>query len=118
MMIIERNNEILSILTLIFEEEGYLVSPHTSEMNALEKVLSERPDVLLIDILESSEESTGLCCEIRSVEEIKEIPIIALSTRVKPDRIHAICADKLIGKPFDLYDLIDAVENELPPESE
>jgi len=116
MMIIERNNEILKILTQIFEDEGYRVSPISSEKNALEKVVAEKPDVLVIDILETSEESTGLCCEIRSVDEIKDLPIIALSTHVKPERIQSFCADKLIGKPIDLYELIDAVESELPPE--
>ena len=116
MMIIERNNDILSILTQIFEEEGYFVIPFSSDKKMLEKVISEKPDVIVIDVLETSEESTGLCCEIRSVEEIKDIPIIALSTHVKAERIHAICADKLIGKPLDLYELIQAVESELPPE--
>ncbi len=115
MMIIERNIEILSILTQIFEEEGYLVTPFSSDKKMLEKVISEKPDVIVIDIFETSEESTGLCCEIRSVEEIKDIPIIALSTHVKAERIQAICADKLFGKPLDLYELSDALESELPP---
>lgn len=116
MMIIEGNNEILSILTQIFEEEGYLVTPFSSDKKMLEKVISEKPDVIVIDVLETSEGSTTLCCEIRSVDEIKDIPIIALSTHVKAERIQEICADKLIGKPLDLYELIQAVESELPPE--
>jgi len=116
MMIIERNDDILSILTQIFEEEGYFVTPFSSDKDMLEKVISDKPDVILIDILETSEESTGLCCEIRTVEEIKDIPIIALSTHVKAERIQSICADKLIGKPIDLYELIDVVEGQMPPQ--
>jgi CheY-like chemotaxis protein len=114
MMIIESNIDVLNMLTLIFEEEGYTVIALSSEKNMLEKVISEKPDVIVIDILESSKESTGLSCEIRSVEEIKHIPIIALSTHVHPEKIHSICADKILGKPFDLYALIDAVESEVP----
>lgn len=113
LMIVEGDPDILNILTHIFQEQGYRVTPFSSEFGVLEKIKKEKPDALVLDIMKPTMESTILCREIKATEEIKNTPIIALSTHIESHKIQSICADKVLGKPFEITDLIDAVESQL-----
>ncbi|SKB48469.1 response regulator [Daejeonella lutea] len=113
LFIVERDPDILNILTHIFQDHGYVVTPFSAEFGVLERIQNEKPDAVLLDIIRPTAESTILCREIKADPELKYTPIIALSTHMEPHKIHSICADKVIGKPFDISDLIDAVESEL-----
>ena len=118
-MIVEHDPDILHILTHIFQEQvpssffRYNVQAFSSEYGVLERIKFERPDAVLLDIIKPTFESTVLCRGIRENEEIKDTPIIALYTHVQAEKIHSICADKVLGKPFEISDLISAVEGQL-----
>lgn len=113
LIIVEQDPDILYVLTHIFQEEGYAVLPFSSEFGVLERVKKEKPDAILLDIIKPTPESTILCREIKATEEIKGIPLIALSTHLESAKIQSICADKVLGKPFDITDLIGAIESQL-----
>jgi two-component system phosphate regulon response regulator PhoB len=113
LMIVEKDRDILHVLTHIFEEAGYEVSAFESETGVLEKIVKEKPGAIVLDIIQPTPEGTILCREIRDTPEIKDIPIIALSTHVQYHKIKDMCADKVLGKPFDISEVIDAVESQL-----
>ncbi len=112
-MIVEKDRDILHVLTHIFEEAGYDVSGYESETGILEKIVKEKPGAIVLDIIQPTPESTNLCREIKDKPETRDIPIIALSTHIQFHKIKEICADKVLGKPFDISDVIDAVESQL-----
>ncbi len=113
LVIVEQDMDILNVLSLIFEDAGYEVSAFDSEQGVLEKIASEKPHAILLDIIQPTLEGTVLCREIKAKAEIKDIPIIAISTHVQSHKIHDLCADKVLGKPFDISELIDIVESQL-----
>jgi DNA-binding response OmpR family regulator len=113
LMVVERDSDILYVITRILEEEGYKVVPFMSESGVLERIIKDKPDAIILDVMRPTEESTVLCREIKAIDDIKEIPIIALSTHVEAHKIKSLCADKVVGKPFDITELIDAVESQL-----
>lgn len=113
LVIVEKDQDILFILTHIFQDEGYSVRPFSSETGVLDEIISEKPDAIVLDIIRPTEEATILCREIRATPEVKDIPIIALSTHVESHLIHDICANKVLEKPFDISVLLDAIESQL-----
>lgn len=112
-MIVEKDSDILFVLTHIFEQQGYTVTALDSERGVLERIKNEKPDAVVLDIMQPTPAGTELCRGIKETEEIKDIPVIVLSTHVEARRIQDICADKVLGKPFDVIELIDAVESQL-----
>lgn len=113
LVIVEKDSDILYILKHIFEDHGYSVLPFSSEFGVLDRIVKEKPDVVVLDVMSPTVAGTILCREIKSHKEIKDIPVVALSTHVESHKIHSICADKVLGKPFEITELIDAVESQL-----
>ena len=83
----------------------------------LEKIKSERPDIVLMDmglpVMDGWEATTNA----KSDDEIKSIPIIALTAHaLESDRQKALdCgADDFDTKPIDLKRLLEKIESLLP----
>ncbi len=112
-MIVEHDPDIRFILTHVFEEQGYSVTPFSSEFGVLERVKKDRPDVVVMDIMKPTSQGTTLCRSIKATKAVKHIPIIALSTHVESYKLRSICADHVMGKPFDITELINAVESQV-----
>lgn len=113
LLIVEHDPDIRTVLTLIFEDNGYSVTAFPSEEGVLERIKKVKPDVVVLDIFKPTPESTVLCREIKADDKLNSIPVIALSTHMEAHKIHSICADKVLGKPFDITELIDAVESQV-----
>ncbi|MBT3749136.1 MAG: response regulator, partial [Bacteroidetes bacterium] len=76
-----------------------------SGKEGIEKALEELPDVILLDIIMPEMDGYETCRNIKSIEEIRHIPIV-LITAVKTDsssRIKGldIGADSFLAKPID-----------------
>lgn len=113
LLIVEHDPDILHVLTLIFQGHGYSVTAFPSEEGVLEKIKTDKPDVIVLDIFKPTPESTVLCREIKADDKLNDIPVIALSTHMDAHKIHSIYADKVLGKPFDITELVDVVESQI-----
>lgn len=113
LMIVERDDDILHIISVIFEEKGYKVSAYKTEEGILSKIHDEQPDAVLLDIIRPTIEGTTLCRAIKETETTKHIPVIVLSTHIKLEQIKEVCADDVMAKPFDINELVEAVERQL-----
>ncbi|WP_207532670.1 response regulator transcription factor [Desertivirga arenae] len=109
----EKNQEILEAVTYILTEEGYKVNGFTSEKLFLDGAAEEKPDLILLDVIQITLEGTELCRQLKILEDIKHIPVIVLSTHTKANEVKQICADEVIQKPFDIDNLLEVVENHL-----
>lgn len=112
-LIVERNQDILDIISMIFEDKGYKVSAYNTEEGILSKIHEEQPDAVLLDIMKPTIEGTSLCISIKETETTKHIPVIVLSTHMKIEQFKEICADEIMAKPFDIDAIISAVDNQL-----
>ncbi|MGV3508173.1 MAG: response regulator [Sphingobacteriaceae bacterium] len=112
-LVVERDEDILNVVTTILEGEGYLVSQSRTELGIVERVTKEKPDAIILDIVKPTPEGTTLCNAIKNTKSIKHIPVIVLSTHpnIKSSKID--CADDVISKPFDIVEIIKTVENHL-----
>jgi two-component system, OmpR family, response regulator RpaA len=69
----------------------------------------EIPDLIILDIIMPDMDGYQVCREIRSDDELKYIPILFLTAKIKPeDKIKGFKegADDYLTKPFDIDELI------------
>ena len=95
-------------LESVLDGNGYHIEMAENGFEALEKVRSVQPDVILLDIMMPGMTGFEVCEKIRSDPHIAEIPIIVLTALDDRDSLlNALKAgaDDFITKPFDRYEL-------------
>ncbi|MBF0440924.1 MAG: response regulator [Oligoflexales bacterium] len=94
--------------------EGYRVSVATDGKSALEKCLSDRPDLVITDWMMPGMSGIDLIKWIRNNKYLSSVPIIMLTAKDEEEsRREAVGfgADGYLGKPFDYKELISTVKN-------
>lgn len=112
-LVVEKDESVLEIISFILVNEGYDVKISKTEKGVLQQILEYKPDAILLDIIYPSAEGTELCRIIKETNATKHIPVIVLSTYKKIEPVKEICADEVINKPFDIDLLLETVKTQL-----
>ncbi len=111
-LVIDDNEDILSILDIVFAEEGYEVILRNTGADADEvKLLG--PDLILLDVRISGFSKTGdeICAEIKGELELIPIPVLLFSAESDVQQRASSCgANGYISKPFDIDKLLQKVK--------
>ncbi|MBD3181625.1 SpoIIE family protein phosphatase [Candidatus Poribacteria bacterium] len=103
------------LLELNLKSEGYQVIPAYNGQEALDKVSSEKPDLILLDIMMPGMDGYEVCRRLRQRESTRALPIVMVTAYEKePEKkIEAIDigADDFIRKPFERYELLARVKS-------
>lgn len=104
-MIVDDDEDILDITQTFLEARGYEVSQARSGEEALKKVKTTRPNLILLDVMIPKMDGFWLCRVLKSDPALGSIPIIFLTA--KDDAQSRIegqkCGgDDYLSKPFDL----------------
>ena len=105
---VEDNPENRMLIRRILQAEGFHMIEASSAKQALESVLLERPDLILMDINLPEMDGYTLTARLKAMPELSNVPIIALTANVmRGDRERTLEAgcDGYIQKPIDV-DLI------------
>ena len=104
---------ILHILEFSLNLEGYDVISASSGAEALSKVVKERPDLVVLDIVMPETDGYEVCRRLKSDERTRDIPVIFLSAKDTPTDQEVgmrLGADAYITKPFSPQRLIDCIQ--------
>lgn len=112
-LVVERDEYILNVVTTILEDEGYCVIQSRTQLGIVDRVTEEKPDAIILDIVKPTIEGTALCNAIKKTKSIKHIPVIVFSTHPSIKSSNIDCADEVISKPFDIFEMIKTVESHL-----
>lgn len=99
-LIVDDNEQITSILAEYAKKEGYVPDIATDGEEALQKFETEKPDILLLDVMMPKVDGFSVCRQIR---KISNVPIIMITARGEDfEKIMGleIGADDYIVKPF------------------
>lgn len=102
-LVVDDEKYVVELIKDILETGGYKVIPAYSAKEALEKVYTESPDLILLDILMPRVDGYQVCRQIREDLLLSNIPIIMLTVKGgEKDEIKGlgIGADDYIVKPF------------------
>jgi DNA-binding response OmpR family regulator len=112
-LIVDRDHDLLDVMTYSFRREGYDVVGATDGLKALDRVQSTRPDIVVLDLDLPRLDGFEVCRRIRLDSEV---PIIVASARhEEPDVLRALRlgADDYVTKPFSLKQLAARMETVL-----
>jgi signal transduction histidine kinase/predicted metal-dependent phosphoesterase TrpH len=109
-LISDDERDLVEMLAYNLEKKGYQIIKAYDGFEAWEEIESEKPDLLILDLMMPNLDGWELCRMIRrnDREEIKGIGILMLTARAMPeDRVYGleIGADDYLTKPFSVNEL-------------
>jgi CheY-like chemotaxis protein len=114
---IEDEDGMRDLLRLILEAAGYAYVDARDGAEGLEKIRSERPDLILLDLMLPSVDGAEVLLRKQKDPAIRDIPVIAVTALASPfDQImwkRRTEIEDYITKPFVRKDLLEAIERVL-----
>lgn len=108
-LIVEDEANIRELLRLYLEREGYTVLEAENGVEGIKKWKSDKPDMLLLDVMMPVMDGLEVCREIRAESDV---PIIMLTAKGETaDRVSGLemGADDYIVKPLEMPEVIARV---------
>jgi len=117
-LVIEDNEQNLYLVKFILEKHNFVVIQATNGKEGLMKACQHTPDLILLDIQLPLMDGYMVARELRKIESLAHIPIVAVTSYAMPgDREHALEAGctGYIEKPIDPDSFMVQIERYLYP---
>src|ERR1041385_8716539 len=111
-LVVDDDPQVLTLLRVNFELEGYDVLSASDGEEALETAYEELPDAVVCDVMMPGTDGLTVLRQLRASPKTSKIPFVVVSAKAQNADIKAAIemgADKYITKPFDPQELLDAV---------
>lgn len=108
-LVVDDEKDFLRVVNQTLVEAGYKVITALNGKEALEKVRSEAPDMMILDINMPGIDGYQVCKNIRQDPLYKRLPIIMLTVRKDTkDQVKGmeLGSDEYMTKPFDPEELL------------
>ena len=114
LLIVDDEIEICDFLQMFFEERDFKVEVAYNGTEALEKVASFKPDVVLLDIKLPGMDGLEVLAKIKEqFSHVRVLMVTAIETSEKIDEALRLGADNYITKPLSLEYLENDVRDKL-----
>jgi len=111
-LVVDDEIYIVHILDFSLGMEGYEVLTALDGEQALEKARTEKPDLIVLDIMMPKLDGYETCKRLKSDAETKDVPVILLSAKgrnVDQKVGFEVGADDYITKPFSPRKLVERI---------
>ena len=108
-LVVEDERDIAALVAYHLTKEGYRVRTAEGGAEALEAVASERPDLVLLDLMLPGFSGYEVLSELRRRPEWVDLPVVVLTARKdEADRVKGLelGADDYVTKPFSPRELV------------
>ena len=112
-LVVDDDIDTLRLVGLMLERQGYEIVAASSGQQALALVLTERPDLVLLDLMMPDIDGVEVCRRLRSSPETKDIMIIMFTAKSQTDdKVEGFDAgaDDYLTKPTQPRELIAHVK--------
>ncbi len=112
-LLVEDEPNIVISLSFLLERAGFDVATETNGQTALDKILTNPPDALVLDVMLPGLDGFEILRRIRADTQVGSLPILMLTAKgQREDRKNALefGADIFISKPFSNAEVIAAVK--------
>jgi len=113
-LIAEDNAEIRTLVSSILVEEGHKVGVAQNGQQALDMMMDDAPDVLVLDIMMPQMDGYTVLKELKSSGIKETMKILILTAKTSESdwvRGYKLGADSYLTKPFDTDELINGIED-------
>jgi two-component system response regulator VicR len=111
---IEDEPEMIDLVRLILGRKGFEVIGADGGIEGLEKVRTEKPDLVLLDLMMPDMDGWEVYQQIKADPELREIPVVVVTAKAQSiDKVlglHIAKVDDYITKPFGPQELLESVE--------
>ena len=111
-LVVEDEKDIRELVRFHLEQEGYAVREADSGERALQQIASERPALVVLDIMLPATDGLEVCRRLRASEATRSLPVIMLTAKAaEVDRVLGLelGADDYVTKPFSPRELVARV---------
>jgi CheY-like chemotaxis protein len=113
-MIVDDERNLRELISAILEPEGYEVIQAEDGEDALEKLKTIRPDLILLDMMMPGMSGREVCEKIRANEKTKDLKVVFLTvarfSELGKEELKRLKVLDYITKPFDNNDLIKRIK--------
>lgn len=116
LLLVDDSNTVLLMEKMLLANEGYQLVTASNGREAVQKAHSEKPDLILLDVVMPDLNGFEACKQIRAREETRHIPVIMVTTRSEATNVQigfeSGCND-YVTKPINGVELITKIKNHL-----
>ncbi len=115
-LVVDDNRDSRELVAKVLKNKGYQIIEAADGEDALKKATAETPDLILMDISLPKIDGYEVTRRLKSMEEFKSIPVIALTAHaMKGDMEKALCAgcEGYITKPINIRELPEYIRSHL-----
>ena len=111
-LVLDDNEDILEIVHEVLSYAKFEVKSISEGSRFMEWMKEFNPDLVLLDFRISGSNGGEICRQIKTHPVFNNTPVIIFSAYVSGnDELMAYGCDAVINKPFDLFELIDKINN-------
>ncbi len=111
-LIADDEPNILISLEYLMKREGFAVTLARDGQEAIDAMLRERPDLVLLDVMMPRKTGLEVCQEVRAQPDLQDILILMLTAKGRETDVAkglALGANGYVTKPFSTKDLVARV---------
>lgn len=115
-LIVDDVSKNLQVLAGFLQEDNYRLALATNGQDALRLVLSQKPDLVVLDIMMPDMDGYEVCRRIKQDPLIEKVPVIFLTARTETEDIvkgFELGAVDYVKKPVNKYELLARVRTHL-----
>ena len=118
---VDDDQDDLKMIAMILEPEGYEVITAQNGVDALAKVESDHPDLILLDVMMPELDGFAACARLKASPQSRGIPVILLTgvaqyitkSKYPLDGVLRADADEYLEKPLDPEALLKIISARL-----
>lgn len=119
-LVVDDDSHIVSLIKTRLEANSYEVITANDGEECIEKILSDKPDLVILDIMMPKVDGYNVLVGIKEIKaitgELPEIPVIVLTAVADPRVREMVEKEQIVDyiiKPFDSADLLSKVKKAL-----
>jgi DNA-binding response OmpR family regulator len=112
-LLVDDSNTALLLGETVFKQHtSYQVVTARDGQEGVQKALTERPDLILLDVMMPKMDGFKACQEMRKYDSLKNVPIIMVTSRGEPANVasgYRCGCNAYITKPINARELLEIV---------
>ncbi len=109
-LIVDDDSNIVELIRLYLEKDGFDTVTASNGKQALEKFSSDTPDLIVLDVMMPEMDGWQVCREIRKTSEVPIIMLTAKGETFYMLLVLELCADDYMVKPFETKELVARIK--------